>query len=627
MATQNAPSIPTKRLAAAILSTDASFSLNNILDWGGVALTSADFGTRAFGCFRNASNTQIEFFEFDPSTIASSAITLISRGLDYKGGTTASVETKYSWPANTTLVELGANVPALFEQYLDQISDQTVSGKFTFPNGANRPIVDSDTDATVDTQFVTHGELIRTGLAGANLTRVVISGVAGETISTNDVVYFKESDQRWWKADADAVATDSNIKLGVALGAGTAGAGITTGVALYGYISGLSGLTAGGKCYVSGTAGGIDQSLPTIPRLIGWAISTTTMMFCPDELDRNIISTVSGEALSIGTVVYFKESDGKWWKTDADAAATAIGVRLGIVQTTTSAGDQLVLVRVSGEDLTQTSLTVGEKYYLSGTAGALTTTPGTFPRFVGYALTANRLLLADQDPFKVSVFGQEIYAASTTGNDTYVVTLPNSPEALVAGFRCYFKVDTANTGAATLNVNSLGAKTIKKFANGSAVDLSTGDIAASQPVAVVYDGTDMILISASQPQPLYASGISTRSPGSGTGDQTIAHGLGVVPRLVKVTVISGNVGVAGQNPQAGTCYGSATSTSTEQSLFFGRTSGNTTSSTNIIDMQSTDATSRIIGNLTTLDSTNIVINFSTFSTETTNTIILWDAFA
>lgn len=555
MATQNAPSIPTKRLAAAILSTDASFTLNNILDWGGVALTSADFGTRAFGCFRNASNTQIEFFEFDPSTIASSAITLISRGLDYKGGTTASVETKYSWPANTTLVELGANVPALFEQYLDQTSDQTISGKFTFPNGANRPIVDSDTDATVDTQFVTHGELTRTALAGANLTRVVISGVAGETISTNNVVYFKESDQRWWKADADAVATDSNIKLGIALGAGTAGVGITTGVALYGYISGLSGLTAGGKCYVSGTAGGIDQSLPTIPRLIGWAISTTTMMFCPDELDRSIISTVSGEALSIGTVVYFKESDGKWWKADADAAATAIGVKLGIVQTTTSAGDQLVLVRVAGEDLTQTSLTVGEKYYLSGTAGALTTTPGTFPRFVGYGLTANRLLLADQDPFKVSVFGQEIYAASTTGNDTYVVTLPNSPEALVAGFRCYFKVDTANTGAATLNVNGLGAKSILR-PDGSA--LADGDIAANQIVGVAYDGTSMLMITPVANSPKYTNGTTTYALTTASGNQTIAHGLGRTPRYVRIRAILGTSSIsASTNRSEGTYNGSS----------------------------------------------------------------------
>lgn len=227
----------------------------------------------------------------------------------------------------------------------------------------------------------------------------------------------------------------------------------------------------------------------------------------------------------------------------------------------------------------------------------------------------------------VSQSGEEIYGASSSGNDTYAITVAPAPSAYVTGQRFFFKPDTANTGATTLNVNSLGAKTIKKFANGSAVDLSTGDISANQPVTVIYDGTDMIMISASQPRPLYATGVSTRSPGSGTGDQTIAHGLDAVPRLLKVTVISGNVGVAGQNPQAGTCYGSATSTSAEQSLFFGRSSGSTTSSTNIIDMQSTDGTSRIVGGLTTLDSTNIVINFSTFSTETTHTIILWETYA
>lgn len=86
------------------------------------------------------------------------------------------------------------------------------------------------------------------------------------------------------------------------------------------------------------------------------------------------------------------------------------------------------------------------------------------------------------------------YAADSVGSDAYAITLTPAPTAYVTGQRFTFKAGTANTGAATLNVNSLGAKTIKKNYN---VDLLTGDILANQIVEVVYDGTNFQLVSAS----------------------------------------------------------------------------------------------------------------------------------
>lgn len=86
------------------------------------------------------------------------------------------------------------------------------------------------------------------------------------------------------------------------------------------------------------------------------------------------------------------------------------------------------------------------------------------------------------------------YAASATGNDSYVVTLTPAPTSYAAGDVYYFKADVANTGSATLNVNSLGAKTIKKMKSGALADLETGDIAAGQIVAVAYDGTYLLML-------------------------------------------------------------------------------------------------------------------------------------
>jgi len=49
-----------------------------------------------------------------------------------------------------------------------------------------------------------------------------------------------------------------------------------------------------------------------------------------------------------------------------------------------------------------------------------------------------------------------------------------------------FKADVANTGAATLNVNSLGAVSL---VTGLSTALATGDILANQVVEVVYNST------------------------------------------------------------------------------------------------------------------------------------------
>jgi hypothetical protein len=107
----------------------------------------------------------------------------------------------------------------------------------------------------------------------------IITGVAGETLVVNDFVYFKESDQRWWKVDADTSTTFNGLMTGFAKGAASAGGGTT--IQISGVVSGLSGLTAGAKYYASNTAGAISSTAGTIAALIGWALSTTTLLLQP----------------------------------------------------------------------------------------------------------------------------------------------------------------------------------------------------------------------------------------------------------------------------------------------------------------------------------------------------------
>lgn len=87
-------------------------------------------------------------------------------------------------------------------------------------------------------------------------------------------------------------------------------------------------------------------------------------------------------------------------------------------------------------------------------------------------------------------------AGGTFGGATDAYTATYSPvlAAYVSGERYSFVANADNTGTATLNINSLGAKTIKKVTSSGKVALAAGDIKSTQPVTVEYDGTDMIMV-------------------------------------------------------------------------------------------------------------------------------------
>jgi fibronectin-binding autotransporter adhesin len=83
-----------------------------------------------------------------------------------------------------------------------------------------------------------------------------------------------------------------------------------------------------------------------------------------------------------------------------------------------------------------------------------------------------------------------LFAADAGSTDAYAITLAPALTGYTTGTTFWFKANTLNTGAATLNVNGLGAKTIKKASGGITTDLATNDILAGQWVLVTYDGTN-----------------------------------------------------------------------------------------------------------------------------------------
>lgn len=84
------------------------------------------------------------------------------------------------------------------------------------------------------------------------------------------------------------------------------------------------------------------------------------------------------------------------------------------------------------------------------------------------------------------------YADSTGSANAYALTVDAQIDAYVAGQTFKFKANFSNTGPATLDVNGLGAKAIKKNLD---KDLAANDIKSGQIVSIIYDGTNMQLVS------------------------------------------------------------------------------------------------------------------------------------
>jgi hypothetical protein len=86
--------------------------------------------------------------------------------------------------------------------------------------------------------------------------------------------------------------------------------------------------------------------------------------------------------------------------------------------------------------------------------------------------------------------GGIIYAASISSANTYTASLSPAPISYTTGMSVRINFTNTNTGVATLNLNSLGAKSIKRDDGSSLV---AGDIPASTILDLIYDGTNFRL--------------------------------------------------------------------------------------------------------------------------------------
>ena len=125
------------------------------------------------------------------------------------------------------------------------------------------------------------------------------------------------------------------------------------------------------------------------------------------------------------------------------------------------------------------TLTTGAAGTADGNAGVNLTEGVTQVNAINNAM---RGLIGDIGSWRDDVSG----ANTTTGSaNTYVLATTSGLTSLQDGLTLTFLINVTNTGASTLNVDTLGAK--KLLASGAS--LVAGNLVAGQPVTVVYDAS------------------------------------------------------------------------------------------------------------------------------------------
>lgn len=143
--------------------------------------------------------------------------------------------------------------------------------------------------------------------------------------------------------------------------------------------------------------------------------------------------------------------------------------------------------------------------------------------------------------------GAILLTATDTGTATAHVLAPTTALVGYTSMLCLLYLPAVtNTGAITVNVSALGAKSIKTLAG---ADPTAGDIVAGRPVLLMYDGTNFVTLAGSEF--LSKTGNQTLTGDlTLTGNQTVSGTLGVTGALTGSTgAFSGDV--TGQTASVG----------------------------------------------------------------------------
>lgn len=404
-----------------------SITLTSFKDIDGVDIAMTDFGTKGFATIEPASG------EFEES-ISFTGVVQNANGTATLTGV-KNVSFKYPYTETAGLLKSHAggvtviitNTAGFYDTFANKNNDETIAGIYTFtsvPNTAQDPVSGDDLARRSWVLSVVNGGPV-------SVNAVIVSGIAGETITKDQLVYLKVSDGRWWLCDADTAATVENVVLGLAQGAGSAAGAITGGVLTQGFAT-LTAytVTANTQYYASNTAGGISTTPGTKEVTIGTVPSgsTTTILFYPrfdqtpteDELDAmlgtsgtpsntnryvtqadpvysssvaNKKAMTAGETINGATLpvpVYQDPADGQIYACDANVNTKYHFIGFAI---TNGTDNNPITVQFNGIVTGFSGLTQGVQYYVQDAVGTIDVTPGSMQILVGVAISATEIAI------------------------------------------------------------------------------------------------------------------------------------------------------------------------------------------------------------------------------------------
>ncbi len=309
--------------------------------------------------------------------------------------------------------------------------------------------------------------------------------------------------------------------------------------------------------------------------------------------NRIVLAGQAGETLAAGNLIYLDDIDNEWKKSDADSSTTVENVILGIAQGAGTDGGAISNgVLLLGLDTNNTGLTNGQTYYASNTAGGISSSPGTIEVPIGMGTPDGTLYFIPRFAHFLTEDQQDALAG-TSGT-------PSSSNKYVT------------------NDDVASAATASKIARRNA----TGDVTVTTTPTATTDAASKSY--ADTKTDTFKNGTTTKDAADASTTQNIAHGLGKIPKFVRIIArvvpAAGNI----ETRESMTVYNGTT----QSSMSFTDTgTGSNALSTNFILTTSGSSGTNKQEGVVTFDGTNIIITWTKTGSPTGSYTLLWEAFA